>query len=74
MDDIVAGVFDQILEGNHVSVDTLFVQQIEIDIGDDDLFLVDGAVGCDSVPGKEIIRGDENGGLTIVYCYIWNES
>ena len=26
MDDIVAGVFDQILEGNHVSVDTLFVQ------------------------------------------------
>jgi hypothetical protein len=26
MDDIVAGIFDQILEGNHASVDTLFVQ------------------------------------------------
>jgi hypothetical protein len=26
MDDIVAGVFDQILEANHASVDTQFVQ------------------------------------------------
>ena len=26
MDDIVAGAFDQILEGNHASVDTQFVQ------------------------------------------------
>ena len=26
MDDIVAGVFDQILKGNHASVDTQFVQ------------------------------------------------
>lgn len=26
MDDLIAGVFDQILEGNHASVDTQFVQ------------------------------------------------
>ena len=36
MDDIVAGVFDQILEGNHASVDTQFVQYIELNVGDNE--------------------------------------
>jgi len=66
MDYVVVGVLDEVLEGNDAAVSALFVEQIEIDVGEDDLLLIDGALGGDAIAREEIIRRGEDGGLSVV--------
>src|SRR5271157_6451485 len=50
---VVVGVLDQVVKGDDAAVDALFVEQIQIDVGDYQLLLVDGALGGDPVAGEE---------------------
>ena len=44
----------------------MFVEQVQIYVGDHQLLLVDGALRRDPVPGEEVIRRCQDRGLTVV--------
>ena len=50
----VVSFLDQVLERDDGAVNALLTKQIQVDIRNDHLLLVDVALCCDPVPGKEM--------------------
>ena len=56
-DHLVIRVLDQIIERQDRSVDALFLEQVQVDIGEDLLLLIEVAFGRNPIPRKSSRTG-----------------
>ena len=53
-DHTIVGIPDQVMQRQHRPIHALLVQEVQVEVRNDHLFLIHCTFGCDSISGEKI--------------------